>query len=156
MYEGFDATKSKDSEAGAKEAKEAKEATDKDKQSSNDSNSVSDLKSMLQKVENLMKPQIQTPDADVPPPATSSESVIASGLTKQPEFHDSVKSQPGTSASFSSENNSLAQGKSYQSLFPSEVHEKHIRQKCPPAVQCPDMRDYIRKDSIPCWACKLK
>ena len=20
---------------------------------------------------------------------------------------------------------------------------------------CPDMRDYIRKDSIPCWGCKL-
>ena len=21
---------------------------------------------------------------------------------------------------------------------------------------CPDMRDYIRKDSIPCWGCKLR
>lgn len=30
--------------------------------------------------------------------------------------------------------------------------------KCPPQpkLKCPDMRDYIRKDSIPCWACKLK
>jgi hypothetical protein len=31
--------------------------------------------------------------------------------------------------------------------------------KCPPPPpqpKCPDMRDYIRKDSIPCWACKLK
>ena len=27
--------------------------------------------------------------------------------------------------------------------------------KCP-NVTCPDLRDYIRKDSIPCWACKLK
>ncbi len=24
-----------------------------------------------------------------------------------------------------------------------------------PACKCPDMRDYVRKDSIPCWACKL-
>lgn len=30
--------------------------------------------------------------------------------------------------------------------------------KCPPPPpqkKCPNMRDYIRKDSIPCWACKL-
>lgn len=36
-----------------------------------------------------------------------------------------------------------------------------IPRKCPPPQpqpkpKCPDMRDYIRKDSIPCWACKLK
>lgn len=34
-------------------------------------------------------------------------------------------------------------------------------QQCNPAPpetnpNCPDMRDYIRKDSIPCWGCKLK
>jgi hypothetical protein len=33
---------------------------------------------------------------------------------------------------------------------------KYIKEKCPPAPKCPDMRDYIRKDSIPCWGCKLK
>jgi hypothetical protein len=27
--------------------------------------------------------------------------------------------------------------------------------KCPKS-KCPDMRDFIRKDSIPCWACKIK
>lgn len=26
----------------------------------------------------------------------------------------------------------------------------------PTPAKCPDMRDYIRKDSIPCWACNLK
>ena len=28
--------------------------------------------------------------------------------------------------------------------------------KCPPQKMCPDLSDYIRKDSIPCWNCKLK
>jgi hypothetical protein len=31
------------------------------------------------------------------------------------------------------------------------VHIEPIK-GCP---KCPDMRDYVRKDSIPCWACKL-
>ena len=26
----------------------------------------------------------------------------------------------------------------------------------PVSPNCPDMRDYIRKDSIPCWGCKLR
>jgi hypothetical protein len=32
------------------------------------------------------------------------------------------------------------------------------QRKCPsipPPKQCPDMSQYIRKDSIPCWSCKL-
>lgn len=32
------------------------------------------------------------------------------------------------------------------------------QRKCPsipPPTQCPDMSQYIRKDSIPCWSCKL-
>ncbi len=32
------------------------------------------------------------------------------------------------------------------------------QRKCPPIPppkQCPDMSQYIRKDSIPCWSCKL-
>jgi hypothetical protein len=30
------------------------------------------------------------------------------------------------------------------------------RIKYVPNPNCPDLRDYIRKDSIPCWGCKLK
>jgi hypothetical protein len=33
-----------------------------------------------------------------------------------------------------------------------------VQRKCPPIPppkQCPDMSQYIRKDSIPCWSCKL-
>jgi len=29
------------------------------------------------------------------------------------------------------------------------------QRQCPPPEQCPDMSKYIRKDSIPCWGCKL-
>jgi len=182
MYEGFekqDTTKEKEKEEEekeekeeekeketketkktkeTKETKETKKETEKDKEkkSENDSSTVSDLKSMLKKLEKLMEPQIKTPDTDTPPPS-SSDKVKASGLTKQPEYHDSVKSQPGTAKSYTSDNTCLEQGKNYKSLYPSDTtYEKRIKQHCPPAVQCPDMRDYIRKDSIPCWACKLK
>lgn len=45
---------------------------------------------------------------------------------------------------------------------PPRVIEKLVPRKCPPQrmcppqQQCPDMSGYIRKDSIPCWGCKLK
>ena len=45
---------------------------------------------------------------------------------------------------------------------PPRVIEKIVPRKCPPQrmcppqQQCPDMSGYIRKDSIPCWGCKLK
>lgn len=38
---------------------------------------------------------------------------------------------------------------------PVPVEKKCPRHKCPPPAQCPDMSQYIRKDSIPCWSCKL-
>jgi len=170
MYEGFekqDTKKEKETEKEQEkkeeeekeekeEKEEEKEKEKKDKKSENDSGTVSDLKSMLKKLEKLMEPQIKTPDTDTPPPS-SSDKVKASGLTKQPEYHDSVKSQPGTAKSYASDNTCLEQGKNYKSLYPSDTtYEKRIKQHCPPAVQCPDMRDYIRKDSIPFWACKLK
>jgi hypothetical protein len=34
---------------------------------------------------------------------------------------------------------------------PSDNYERP-----PVSPNCPDMRDYIRKDSIPCWGCKLR
>jgi hypothetical protein len=56
----------------------------------------------------------------------------------------------------------LAQGKAFQQTVPvrERIVEVPVPRTCPspPATQCPtcpDMRDYIRKDSIPCWACKL-
>jgi len=49
---------------------------------------------------------------------------------------------------------------------PAERKERNVTQHrcpvcappivCPPAPICPNMRDYIKKDSIPCWGCKLK
>ena len=29
------------------------------------------------------------------------------------------------------------------------------KKKCPPPKVCPNMQDYIRKDQIPCWGCKI-
>ena len=126
---------------------------------SNDSQPVGDLKSMLQNVERLMQPQIQTPEIDglaLPSPTTAP--VLASGLIKQPDSHESVQSQPGNPDDRST-HDSLKQGKSFHAITPgdSTAPDHHpIKQDCPSPIQCPDMRQYIRKDSIPCWACKLK
>jgi hypothetical protein len=152
MYEAFDDTKvTVGTPIGT--------VVDKTVPAPNDSQSVGDLKSMLQKVETLMQPQIQTPEIDgLSSSFPTATPVNASGLTKQPESHDSVQSQPGDPEALST-HDSLKQGKSFQAITPGDdtaPDRRSIQQDCPPAVQCPDMRQYIRKDSIPCWACKLK
>lgn len=143
-----------------------------------------DMASLLQKVEALMAPQIATPDLDsvvADPPPTKPK---AKGLKAQPESVQDIRSEPGEVEEEERPSGALEHGKSFQHKKPRrapeeddeedeedrpththkkherhERHEKqhhHIPQECPPAVQCPNMRDYIRKDSIPCWACKLK
>jgi len=145
MYEAFDDSKKVTASAAVP--------------TSNDAQSVGDLKSMLQKVETLMQPQIQTPEIDgVSSSLPTATPVNASGLIKQPESHDSVQSQPGDPETLSS-HDSLKQGKSFHAITPGDdtaPDRRPIKQDCPSPIQCPDMRQYIRKDSIPCWACKLK
>jgi hypothetical protein len=126
---------------------------------SSDPQSVGDLKSMLQKVETLMQPQIQTPEIDgLSSQLPTATPVLTSGLIKQPESHDSVQSQPGDPEALST-HDSLKQGISFHSITPGDStapDQRPVKQDCPSPIQCPDMRQYIRKDSIPCWACKLK
>jgi hypothetical protein len=114
-----------------------------------------------------------------------SEPIKAVGAKELPKDASSTKSQPATSHEDASKSSALEQGKSFEETIPKSnanpvvverVIEKVVRvprkcpkqecpkqecpkQKCPkqecPSPVCPDMRDYIRKDSIPCWACKL-
>jgi len=140
-----------------------------------------DMATLLQKVEALMAPQITTPDLDSVVAETPPEKPKSKGLQAQPESVKKIRSEPGDVEEEATPSGALEHGKSFQYKKPRRAPEseeededdaqgkpmascapkkkakaRHISQDCPPAVQCPNMRDYIRKDSIPCWACKLK
>jgi len=133
-----------------------------------------DMASLLQKVEALMASHTATPDLDSVVAETPSAKPKAKGLKAQPESVKEIRSEPGDVEEEETPSGALEHGKSFQHKKPRGAPEKekeeedeedvprkrrhrsHIPQDCPPAVQCPNMRDYIRKDSIPCWACKLK
>lgn len=90
---------------------------------------------------------------------------------------NTMRSTPGQPVNQAQDSGkSLLQGAAFQSTKPTApvvIVEKHYVQEqsapgcaptkpkcapkpsCPPP-SCPDMTDYIRKDSIPCWGCKLK
>jgi hypothetical protein len=101
---------------------------------------------------------------------------------QQPAEYDKIRSMPGNPATITTPNLSLGHGQSFQASMPTEISQvsrgsfglyapqrmqgtltpaevEYMRQI--PQVpgynpNCPDMRDYIRKDSIPCWGCKLR
>lgn len=101
---------------------------------------------------------------------------------QQPAEYDKIRSMPGNPGTITTPNLSLGHGQSFQAIKPTEISQvsrgsfglyapqrmqgtvtpaevEYMRQI--PQVpgynpNCPDMRDYIRKDSIPCWGCKLR
>ena len=111
-----------------------------------------DMNVMMRNLEQLLNTPGNAPDLH-PSMLTSTE--VGDGdkksSTPQPLNHPIVASD------------ALAQGKAFQSIKPKEIIKERIvevpvprtcpkQQECP---ICPDMTNYIRKDSIPCWACKL-
>ena len=114
--------------------------------------------------------QMNPPTAELPKPETS-------GIKASPEAHSRIKSVPGSVYEAPKKSDGLKQGASFQASIPKRtpatpvaptvvIQKEYVQvpqrcppQKCPPHkcpnTVCPDMRDFIRKDSIPCWACKL-
>jgi hypothetical protein len=43
----------------------------------------------------------------------------------------------------------------YQSPKPTIIYKTQTQYVPAPTKECPDLRDFIRKDQIPCWNCKL-
>jgi hypothetical protein len=104
---------------------------------------------LLRGLEAVRTPSFQqTPEQPATTPAAT-----ASGARSQP-------AGPVSNAQDSGE--SLLQGAAFQNMKPAApvVQERVIVEKhyipMPTRKSCPDMTDYIRKDSIPCWGCKLK
>lgn len=107
----------------------------------------------------------------------------ATSGTQQPVEYETMRSRPESTRTLPGASEALKQGDLYKTTLPRspqpgqqgmigamgtqprvpaerivyierEPQETYER----PAVSpnCPDMRDYIRKDSIPCWGCKLR
>jgi hypothetical protein len=106
---------------------------------------------IMRALEAIQTPPINSKSPELlPSPTAKTPTPTASGANAQPEHAATTKSQPAEPVRQSQDSGkSLVQGEAFQSLCPK-----------PPVVknevkQCPDMSQYIRKDSIPCWGCKL-
>jgi hypothetical protein len=106
----------------------------------------------------------------------------ANNGTQQPVEFDTMRSRPESARALPGVSEALKQGDLYKSTLPLNptpgkqgmIGSMGTQPRVPaervvyierprddyerPAVSpnCPDMRDYIRKDSIPCWGCKLR
>lgn len=110
-------------------------------------------------------PSMESPTAPAPVATTQ-------GAKKQPEAPTTQRSQPASVKESEKESDALKQGAGFIETkpFPSEVDRVHqLAAIAAPTANrpvepltpmenpnCPDMRDYIRKDAIPCWSCNLK
>lgn len=110
------------------------------------------LNTMLRNLEQL----IATPGivADTTPgmlTEVDSKSYTSNNGRQQPaESESNTMSKPKQLDQPEEQSNALKQGKVFQ-----RVIEVPVPRICPQCPTCPNMRDYIRKDSIPCWSCKL-
>ena len=179
MYEGFNAaTAPKTSEsAGATRQVNTASSTAVSlqpslppAQPSPSSNQIANLLELLN-----TSPSLASPTA---PPAMGT----ASAGTAQPVEYETTRSRPESTRVLPGPSEALKHGDLYKSTLPRDpvpgalgmIGAMGTQPRAPaerieymerprddyerPAVSpnCPDMRDYIRKDSIPCWGCKLR
>jgi hypothetical protein len=120
---------------------------------------------MLRNLEQLIGTPGHVPDARPTMPMEATEQRYdANTGREQPRESDGQSSKPQPVDERMETSQALEQGKAFQQTKPQAVKEiikeriVEVPRACPPPKECPvcpDMRNYIRKDSIPCWACKL-
>lgn len=109
----------------------------------------------LERVANT--PVLESPTAPVP-------KVEANGAKQAPAEYATMRSTPGNPRDLPAPSAALEQGAAFcASLPPASAPAPEVRREvvvvqapAPRCPNCPDMRDYIRKDSIPCWGCMLR
>lgn len=135
-------------------------------------------------IQNLQR-LLDTPVLESPTAALSARQapIESDGGRQQPAEYEKIRSAPSHPAVITSPNVSLRDGQSFLASMPREISpvsrgsfglyspQRMLgTQQAPAEVEfsrqipqipgynpnCPDMRDYIRKDSIPCWGCKLR
>lgn len=138
------------------------------------------ISELLKSLETLTTPNLEAPEIKLPSPTAQPQKPKSAGAKPQPAPASSKKSQPSASKTHADSQESLKQGAAFKNTIPKAPEEhkcppprvivkkvpqkcpqprivyKQVPRKCPPQQMCPDMSGYIRKDSIPCWGCKLK
>jgi hypothetical protein len=97
-------------------------------------------------------------------PTAPAPVVEVKGAKQAPVEYATVRSTPGNPRDLPVPSVALQQGAAFCTSLPRvptpapEVHREIIvvQAPAPRCPNCPDMRDYIRKDSIPCWGCSLR
>lgn len=98
-------------------------------------------------------PSLESPTAPAPSQATGG------AVKKQPDEHATLKSQPASPRDAPQPSEALKQGTGFIETKPYPAEVDAMASPQPDSMlnpNCPDMRDYIRKDAIPCWSCNLK
>ena len=128
------------------------------------------VNSMLRNLEQLIGTPGNIPDVQpvMPSPAPTIQHQSNTGR-QQPQEAESTSSSPQPLNQPQAASKVLEQGKAFQQTLPKtetavkeiikeRIVEVPVPRTCPrqeACPTCPDMQQYIRKDSIPCWACKL-
>jgi hypothetical protein len=130
-----------------------------------------EVNALLRNLEQLIQTPGLAPDAAPKMPSAAIESVHQANTGREPPKEAECKSsKPEPINQLAQPSLVLQQGRVFQESKPQtqtqqvkEIIKERIvhvpvPRTCPPKQDCPvcpDMRNYIRKDSIPCWACKL-
>lgn len=126
-----------------------------------------EVNTLLRSLDQLINTPGLVPEITPSMPSAAQETVYQSNTGRQqPNGAESKSSKPEPLNQPTQPSLALQQGRVFQDINPQQKVKEIIterivhvpvprtcpQQKCP---VCPDMRNYIRKDSIPCWACKL-
>lgn len=129
-----------------------------------------DVSQLLEAIHSLTTGITETPSIESPTAPTPNQT-MGGAMKKQPEEHASQRSQPASSRDTPQPSEALKQGEGFNGTkpYPTDVDRaqrlaaiggngKQVLEVVSPMENpnCPDMRDYIRKDAIPCWSCNLK
>ena len=128
------------------------------------------VNSMLRNLEQLIGTPGNIPDVRPTMPSSASTTQHKSNTGRQqPQEAEGKSSLPQPVNQPQDASKALEQGKAFQQTLPKRetavkeiikerIVEVPVPRTCPrqeACPTCPDMQQYIRKDSIPCWACKL-
>jgi len=175
MYEDFEAPK----QAPVKQTA----ATQIDLKPSAPPKPTPPTQNQIQNLQRLLNtPVIESPTAALSEQQQQPQQPVQSGR-QQPAEYEKIRSAPSHPAVITTPNVSLRDGQAFLASMPTEISQvsrgsfglyspqrMQGAEQAPAEVEfsrqipqvpgynpnCPDMRDYIRKDSIPCWGCKLR
>jgi hypothetical protein len=178
MYEGFGVTSTPDTQTkGVVADADALGPSTVNLQPSEPPKPAPPTQNQIQNLLELLNtaPPLESPTAPI-------QSGTASSGNMQPVEYETVRSRPESTRVIPGPSEALKHGSMYNATLPLNpqpgalgmigamgtqprapaeriVYIERPREDFPrPAVSpnCPDMREYIRKDSIPCWGCKLR